>query len=110
MKPPAKTGQTSEYMMQITAEEFLKKAGMEGNLLPGQLKMKKHPGKNPSTSYTLVYDWKTDPHKIRINMLPGLSGKMPDKKELSKYALWLQSETFWELDLSDQKQKHKTKH
>jgi len=100
------SGEKESVEMEMTAREFLAETGLKEPLAPGQMKVKKHPGKNPSTSYTMIYDWKTDPDKIRVELRPGLSGQMPDKKELSKYALWLQAETFWELDMSHAKTKH----
>jgi len=54
----------------------------------------------------MVYDWKTDPYKIRVEVRPGLNGLMPEGRELSKHALWLQAETFAELDLSHLKTAH----
>lgn len=91
--------------MRVTAEDFLQKTGLAEPLSPGQIKYKHHVGEKPGTSYTMVYDWKTNPNKIRVEIRPGLSGFAPDKKELSKYAVWLQCENFMELDLS-----RKTKH
>ncbi|MBU6235316.1 MAG: hypothetical protein KGQ41_05690 [Alphaproteobacteria bacterium] len=87
--------------MELTAEEFLKKAGLDDeSLAPGQIKYKQHIGEKAGTSYTVVFDWKTDPNKIRVEVRPGLSGEMPHKKELSKFALWLQAENFLELDMT----------
>ncbi len=86
--------------MIITAEDFLKKAGLDEGLAPGQIKYKQHVGEKPGTSYTIVYDWKTDINKIRIETRAGLSGLAPTKKELSKHAVWLQSENFLELDMT----------
>ncbi len=88
--------------MHISAEEFLKKTGLDESLAPGQIKYRHHPGEKPGTSYTLVYDWKTDPKKIRVEVRPGLSGSMPDKKDLSKYAVWMQAQNYLELDVSGQ--------
>lgn len=93
--------------MQLSAEEFLKKLGLSEAIAPGQIRYKKLVGEKAGTSYTMVYDWKTDPYKIRVEMRPGLTGQMPDRKEISKYALWLQTQNFWELDLSHLKS---TKH
>ncbi|NBX65546.1 MAG: hypothetical protein EBQ96_00945 [Proteobacteria bacterium] len=86
--------------MMISAEDFLKKAGLDEPLSPGQIKYRQHIGEKPGTSYTLVFDWKTDLNKIRVEVRPGLSGAMPEKKELSKYAIWLQAENFLELDMT----------
>lgn len=88
--------------MQMSAKEFLKRTGLEEGLSPGQIKYKKHVGEKPGTSYTLVYDWKTNPSKIRVEVRPGLTGEFPDKKELSKFAIWLQTINFMELDVSQQ--------
>lgn len=87
--------------MELTAEDFLKKAGLDEPLAPGQIKYKQHIGEKAGTSYTVVFDWKTDPNKIRIEVRPGLSGEMPHKKDLSKYAVWLQSENFLEFDMGN---------
>lgn len=90
--------------MHMSANDFLKEAGLDEGLSPGQIKYKKHVGEKPGTSYTLVYDWKSDPKKIRIEVRPGLTGEFPDKKELSKYAVWLQTVNYMELDLTDETQ------
>lgn len=94
--------------MQVTAEQFLKRTGLDESLAPGQIKYKQHVGEKAGTSYTVVYDWKTDVNKIRVEVRPGLSGLMPDKKDLSKYAVWLQTQNYLEFDLTTTK--HSTKH
>lgn len=86
--------------MNITAQDFLKEAGLDEPLSPGQIKYKQHVGEKAGSSYTMVYDWKTDPNKIRVEVRPGLTGLAPAKNELSKYAVWLQSKNYLELDLS----------
>ncbi len=86
--------------MMVSAEDFLKKAGLDEPLAPGQIKYKQHIGEKAGTSYTMVYDWKTDPNKIRVEVRPGLSGFAPEKKDLSKYAVWLQAQNFLELDMT----------
>lgn len=89
--------------MHVTAEDFLKKTGLDESLAPGQIKYKYHAGEKPGTSYTMVYDWKTNPNKIRVEVRPGLTGFAPEKKDLSKYAVWLQAQNFLELDLTHTK-------
>ena len=86
--------------MQMSAVEFLKKAGLDEPLAPGQIKFKHHLGEKPGSSYTTVFDWRTNPDKIRVEVRPGLSGELPKKGELSKYAIWLQTENYLELDVS----------
>ncbi|HEY8963803.1 MAG TPA: hypothetical protein VIN59_04990 [Alphaproteobacteria bacterium] len=93
--------------MNVTVDEFLEKTGLGEALAPGQIKYKHHPNEKSGSSYTMVYDWKTDLNKIRVEVRPGLTGQMPDKKELAKYAVWLQTLNFMELDLNATK---KTKH
>lgn len=88
--------------MQMSAVEFLQKAGLDEPLAPGQIKYKHHLGDKPGSSYTVVFDWRTNPDKIRVEVRPGLSGELPKKSELSKYAIWLQTENFLELDVSPQ--------
>jgi hypothetical protein len=92
--------------MQLSAQEFLKRTGLEESLSQGQIKFKHHRREKAGASYTMVYDWKTDPYKIRVEVRPGLNGLMPEGRELSKHALWLQAETFAELDLSHLKTAH----
>lgn len=95
--------------MIVSAEDFLKQAGLEEPLAPGQIKYRQHVGEKAGTSYTMVYDWKTDPNKIRVEVRPGLTGAMPEKRDLPKYSVWLQTRNYFELDLlADTKQK--TKH
>ena len=93
--------------MEVSATEFIERLGLDASFTPGQIKYHKVVGDKPGTSYTLVYDWKTDPYKIRVEMRPGLTGELPNKKELSQYAVWLQTVNYVELDLSHHK---KTKH
>jgi hypothetical protein len=85
----------------MNVADFLKRAGLDELLAPGQVKYKQHIGEKAGTSYTVVYDWKTDPNKIRVEVRPGLSGELPSKKDLSKYAVWLQSENYLELDMTE---------
>lgn len=89
--------------MMVSVEEFLEKAGFDGTLAPGQIKYRQHVGEKPGSSYTMVFDWKTDPNKIRVEVRPGLSGSMPARKDLSQHAVWLQSENYLELDLTGTK-------
>jgi hypothetical protein len=89
--------------MRLSAEEFLKQTGLEESLAPGQMKFKHHRREKPGASYTIRWDWKTNPYKIRVDVIPGLTGLMPEGKALAKHALWLQAPTFAELDLSHTK-------
>ena len=88
-------------MTAVTAEDFLRKTGMEEPMAPGMVKYRYITGNKEGGSYTVVYDWRSNPQKIRVEVRPGLTGKMPPKEELKNYAVWLQSQNFLELDLSE---------
>ncbi|GEM_PF-1004138 len=89
-------------MTMITAEDFLKRTGMDEPMAPGQVKYRQHVAEKEGNSYTVVYDWHSNLSKIRVEIRPGLSGDFPEKRELSKYAVWLQTQNYLELDLSGQ--------
>lgn len=84
--------------MHMSVQQFLEKTGLHDDLNPGEIKMRKHPAEKESNSYTVIYDWKSHPNKIRVEVRPGLSGSMPRQDELKKYALWLQTENFVEFE------------
>ena len=88
-------------MSAITAEDFLRQAGMEEPMAPGMIKYRYVTKDKDGGSYTVVYDWRSNPDKIRVEVRPGLSGKMPAKDEMKNYAVWLQTQNFIELDLSE---------
>lgn len=85
----------------ITIQEFLNDTGLNEPLAPGQVKFKTHVAEKAGNSFTIRYDWRSDLNTIKVEILPGLSGQMPDKKELSKYAVWLQTRNTTELDVSE---------
>lgn len=75
----------------MTAKDFLAQTGLEESLLPGQVKYKKHVSEKEGNSYTIKWDWKTNHNEILVEVIPGLTGKHPSPRELSKYAVWLQT-------------------
>jgi hypothetical protein len=87
-------------MNAITAEEFLTKTGMDEPMAPGMIKYRHIAGDKEGGSYTIVYDWRSDLDKIRVEVRPGLSGQMPPKEDLKNYAVWLQTQNYLELDLT----------
>lgn len=91
-------------MGSITAESFLEKTGMTDFMTPGMIRYKHVKGDKEGTSYTIVWDWKTNPDKIRVEVRPGLSGKYPAKEEMKNYAVWLQTQNVLEFDLAEQAQ------
>ena len=88
-------------MSAITAQDFLRKTGMEEPMAPGMIKYRYVTGDKEGGSYTIVYDWRSNPEKIRVEVRPGLSGQMPAQEELKNYAVWLQTQNFVELDLAE---------
>lgn len=85
--------------MRMDVQKFLDEAGLKESLNPGEVKYIHHVSEKEGSSYTVVYDWKTDPSKIRVEMRPGLTGSFPDKKGLKNYDLWLQTPTFIEAEV-----------
>lgn len=89
----------------LSVDAFLVKAGLDEPLAPGEVKFRPIIGEKEGTSYTLKYDWK-DPQKLRIEVIPGLTGKHPDAKELKNYAVWLQSPSAIEIAVKDGERIH----
>lgn len=75
----------------LTARQFLEQTGLDETLMPGQVKYRQHVSEKEGNSYTVKYDWKTDHNQIAVEIIPGLTGEYPNKKELSKFAVWLQT-------------------
>ena len=73
---------------------------MDEPMAPGMIKYKYVTGDKEGGSYTIVYDWRTNPDKIRVEVRPGLTGQMPAKTDMKDYAVWLQTQNFMELDLT----------
>lgn len=75
----------------MTAKEFLEQAGLDETLLPGQVKYRQHVSEKEGNSYVVKYDWKSNHNEILVEVIPGLTGEHPSPRELSKYAVWLQT-------------------
>lgn len=75
----------------LTARQFLEQTGLDESLLPGQVKYRQHVSEKEGNSYTVKYDWKSDHNQIAVEIIPGLTGDYPSKKELSQFAIWLQT-------------------
>lgn len=88
-------------MTTLTATDFLRKTGMSEPMAPGMIKYRYVTGDKAGSSYTIVYDWRSNPDKIRVEVRPGLTGKLPSKNELKNYAVWLQTQNYLELDLGE---------
>ena len=85
--------------MEMTLQQFLEKTGLHEDLAPGEVKLKKHPSEKEGNSYTVVYDRKSNPDKVRVEVRAGLTGMMPMPQDMSKYALWLQTQNFVEFEV-----------
>jgi len=59
-------------MNTMNAEDFLKKTGMEEPMAPGMIKYRYVTGDKEGGSYTIVYDWRSDLEKIRVEVRPGV--------------------------------------
>jgi hypothetical protein len=88
-------------MSAVTASDFLKKTGMDEPMAPGMIKYRYVTGDKEGASFTVVYDWRSNPDKIRVEVRPGLTGKVPAKEEMKNYAVWLQTQNYMEFDLSE---------
>lgn len=82
----------------ISVLEFTTKAGLDEMLSPGEVKYRPIIGEKEGTSYTLKYDHK-DPDRLRMEVIPGLTGKTLEAKELHGYAVWLQTPSQVELQV-----------
>lgn len=86
--------------MQINdIQGFLKECGLDETFYPGKRVIKKLPQPGEYKSHCVVYDWR-DPHKIRIEVKAGLTGKDLPAKELKKYPVSFQTPTFIEIDVT----------
>lgn len=82
----------------ISVLEFTTKAGLDEMLSPGEVKYRPIIGEKEGTSYTLKYDHK-DPARLKMEVIPGLTGKALEPKELHGYAVWLQTPSHVELQV-----------
>ncbi len=88
--------------MHINIKKFLKECGLEQErFYPGKRFVKKCVQFGEFKSHAIVYDWK-NPDLIRIEVKAGLSGDHSNllPKELAKYPVSLQAETFFEIDVN----------
>lgn len=82
----------------LTVHECTSKAGLDVALMPGEVQYRPIIGEKEGTSYTLKYDHK-DPHIVKMEVIPGLTGKALDPKELRNCAVWLQTPSAIELEV-----------
>lgn len=61
--------------MQMSFEEFFDMVGLQEPLHPGEKKVIPVRSEKQGASYCIVYDWRSDLHKIRVEIKPGLTGR-----------------------------------
>lgn len=61
--------------MQMSFEEFFDMVGLQQPLLPGERKVIPVRSEKPGASYCIVYDWRSDLEKIRVEIKPGMTGR-----------------------------------
>jgi len=61
--------------MQMSFEEFFDMVGLQEPLHPGEKKVIPVRSEKVGASYSIVYDWRSDLHKIRVEIKPGLTGR-----------------------------------
>lgn len=61
--------------MQMSFEEFFDMVGLQEPLHPGEKKVVPVRSEKVGASYSIVYDWRSDLHKIRVEIKPGLTGR-----------------------------------
>ena len=85
--------------MRLNIAKWLKEMGIEDTLYWGKRIVKALPQPGQFKNHSVVVNWR-EPEKIRIDLRAGLSGKTLAARELANYPLQLQSETFFELDVT----------
>ena len=88
--------------MLLNIKKFLKEAGITEALYSGKRLVKKCKIPGEYKSHSVIFDWR-DPHKLRLEVKAGLSGKDPENKELRKYPVSLQTPTYVEIDMKSEK-------
>ncbi len=82
----------------LSVHECTSKAGLDVALMPGEVQFRPIIGEKEGTSYTLKYDHK-DPNIVKMEVIPGLTGKALEPKELRNCAVWLQTPSSVELEV-----------
>lgn len=87
--------------MNVNIQELLEKLGLKEKLYPGKkvVNALQQPGENKS--HAVVFDWH-DSDNLRVDVRAGLSGKKLEPKDLAKYPISFQAETYLEIDTRDE--------
>lgn len=84
----------------VSIEEFFALCGLsEDPLRPGERRVVPVRLEKPGSSYSIVYDWRTDREKIRISVKPGLTGKDLPPEKMRDVAVCLQAPLYVEIDV-----------
>lgn len=95
----------AENSVAMTAEDFLQKTGLTEPLVPGMAIYKRKVSEDRYKSFCMLWDWR-DRRKIRVEVIAGTDGVLPDRRELKKYALFLQAANHMEINLAEGEEPH----
>lgn len=86
--------------MNVNIQNLLEKLGLKEKLYPGKKVVNKlqQPGENKS--HAVVFDWHNS-DTLRVDVRAGLSGKQLEPKELAKYPISFQAETYLEINTAE---------
>jgi hypothetical protein len=84
--------------MKVNIQEFVKQAGLDEPFYPGKRVVKLCPQPGEYKSHCVVYDWR-DPVCIRIEIKAGLTGRDLPAKDLVRYPVSFQAQSFIEIDV-----------
>jgi hypothetical protein len=84
--------------MKVNIQEFVKQAGLDEPFYPGKRVVKPCPQPGEYKSHCVVYDWR-DPVRIRIEIKAGLTGRDLPTKDLVRYPVSFQAQSFIEIDV-----------
>lgn len=59
----------------MSFDEFFDMVGLQEPLHPGEKKVIPVRSEKVGASYSIIYDWRSDLHKIRVEIKPGLTGR-----------------------------------
>ena len=86
--------------MQMSFEEFFDMVGLQEPLIPGQKKVIPVRSEKPGASYCIVYDWRSDLDKIRVEIKPGLTGRDLSPERMKEVPPSLKTPIFVEAEVS----------
>ncbi len=87
--------------MKVNIQELLEQTGLEGErLYPGKKVVKRLTQPGEFKSHSVIYDWHNS-DTLRIEVKAGLSGRTLDPKELAKYPVSFQADTYLDIEAAN---------